>query len=297
MRKIFNGVAVALATPLQNNNIDFDSLAKLLKRCENGGIKTFVILATTGEGVTVKSNEREKIIRFVKDNVSRDCKIIVGTGSNNFETCYKNTIQAKSLHADGALVVTPYYNKTSQHGIVEFYNRLAELEFPMIVYNVPSRTGLNIELSTIERLIDNDYVYGIKESTCDINRIIKLHSLCKNKIAVYSGEDKLNYLFYCLGGDGAISVSANVSPKRTQDIFDLAEQNNYMEALEKQREIDELNGLLFCEVNPVPVKFMLEKIDIIKSSQVRLPLVELEKENKQKIENFIKNTIKTGIFQ
>ena len=296
MKSIFSGVAVALVTPFIGDKVDFQSMGKLIENCMRGGVNNFVLLATTGEGVGVDESERKQLISFCKKQIGTLGKLIVGTGNNNFEVCKQNTIQAKELGADGALIVTPYYNKTSQSGIVEYYKTLSKIGLPIIAYNVPSRTGLNIELETIEELVEGEYIAGIKESTFDIKRIIKIHQICKNRIGVYSGEDSLNYVFYCHGGDGAISVCANVAPKINQDVFLFCRRGDFQQALQKQNELSTLNDLLFCDVNPVPVKFFLEKIKLIRDGRVRLPLISLSNENKIKIEKFIKKSIKNGIF-
>ena len=201
MKSVFEGCGVALVTPFKDKEIDFENLKKIIDDDLHKGAKAIVVLATTGEGTTISETEREQIIKFCRKLTFRKAKLIIGTGNNNFEVCKRYTKMAKKLGADAALVVTPYYNKTTQTGLVKYYQNLAKLKFPMIMYNVPSRTGLMIELDTVKKIIEtNQYVYGIKESTTDIARISKLCEICKNKIAVYSGEDALNFVFYCLGG-------------------------------------------------------------------------------------------------
>ena len=289
MKKLFEGVGVALVTPFKGGEIDFFSMHKLLTKCLNENAQAIVSLATTGEGTTISQTERKQIITFCKSVIKGKAKLIVGTGNNNFETCYHNTIEAKVLGADGALVVTPYYNKTTQKGLVEYYQKLSQIEFPIIMYNVPARTGLNLELDTIKQIIKtNKWVFGIKESTCDINRIIKLHQICKNKIAIYSGEDALNLIFYSLGGDGTISVTANAFCEDVQSVFETARQNDFETALKLQNNLQPTNEILFCETNPIPVKYMLKAMKLIESDEVRMPLVSLSNKNRQKIDKLIK---------
>ena len=289
MKKLFEGAGVALVTPFKDGEIDFFSMHKLLTKCLNENAQAIVILATTGEGTTISQTERKQIITFCKSVIKGKAKLIVGTGNNNFETCYHNTIEAKVLGADGALVVTPYYNKTTQTGLVEYYQKLSQIEFPIIMYNVPARTGLNLELDTIKQIIKtNKWVFGIKESTCDINRIIKLHQICKNKIAIYSGEDALNLIFYSLGGDGTISVTANAFCEDVQGVFETARQNDFETALKLQNKLQPTNEILFCETNPIPVKYMLKAMKLIESDEVRMPLVSLSNKNRQKIDKLIK---------
>lgn len=288
MKQLFEGTGVALITPFDGVNIDYKATKILIEREIELGAKALVILATTGEGSTVTDKEREKFIRYcIKINAGR-AKIIVGTGNNNFEKCYYLTKEAKRLGVDGALIVTPYYNKTTQKGLVEFYQKLAEIKLPIIMYNVPSRTGLNMELDTIEKIINsNDYIYGIKESTTDITRIKNLCYLCREKIAVYSGEDGLNYIFYCLGGKGAISVTANAYPDKVEEIYRLTERGQYEDALRGQEELDLVNEALFYETNPIPVKYYLSLMGLC-SPVTRMPLTSLTEKNEKRIKSVFK---------
>lgn len=284
MKSLFEGTGVALVTPFRKNKIDFVALEKIILRDISQGARAIVVLATTGEGVTITKEERIDIIKFARKLIGKDTKLIVGTGNNNFDVCYQNTQMAKQLGADGALVVTPYYNKTSQQGIVNYYKRLAGLELPMIVYNVPSRTGLMIELDTVKKIIDtNPFVFGIKESTTDIARISKLCKICKDKIAVYSGEDALNFVFYCLGGQGAISVTANIFADKVQKVFELVQKSNVQDALKLQQQLFKVDDVLFCETNPVPVKYFMSLAGLVKDD-VRMPLVKMLKKNKNKVQ-------------
>lgn len=283
MKQIFEGTGVALVTPFKGGEIDYIATKKLIERDIMLGVKAFIILATTGEGSTITDKEREKFIKFcMKVNAGR-AKIIVGTGNNNFAKCLSLTKDAKRLGADGVLVVTPYYNKTTQNGLVEFYRRLGEVEIPIIMYNVPSRTGLNIELETVEKIIStNEYIYGIKESTADITRIKSLCKICKDRIAVYSGEDALNYIFYCLEGKGCISVTANVYPEKVDEVYGLVKRGEFSKALAIQQTLDDVNEAMFYEVNPIPVKYYLSKMGLCEA-EVRMPLVTISSQNEKKI--------------
>ncbi len=286
MRSLFEGVGVALVTPFIGDMIDYESVSKIIDRDIRLGAKAIVILATTGEGSTISSKERIEMIKLCKKIVNNRAKLIVGCGHNDFNTCYENTLMAKMLGADGALVVTPYYNKTTQRGIINYYELLSQLQFPLIVYNVPSRTGLNIELSTIEQMINtNPYIYGIKESTCDISRITRLCNICKDKIPVYSGEDALNYVFYCLGGKGCISVTANILPQKVAEVYNNVKAGKMQEALNLQNKLQKVDDAMFIETNPIPVKGMMHSLGLIKSDKVRLPLVNLEDKNQQTIDS------------
>jgi len=285
MKSIFNGTGVAIVTPFYNNKIDYSSLKNLINQTINNGADAIILLGTTGEASTISFTERKNLINFCKQQISNRVKLIVGVGNNNMKTCLKNMQQAKILAVDGVLAVTPYYNKTTQHGLIEYYKQLSNFKIPIIIYNVPARTGLNIELPTIEELIStNPYIYGVKESTTDINRIIKLANICQNKIALYSGEDHLNYVFYTLGAQGTISVTANAYTKQVSLIYKLIQQKECKKALDIQNKIQHINYALFCETNPVPIKNLLQKLRVIKSNEVRPPLVQLTEVNNKLIE-------------
>ena len=286
MKMIFEGTGVALVTPFSDGQVDYAALKKLIVANIENGASAIIVLGTTGEGSTIIEDERLNIIKQAKEAICGRAKLIVGTGSNDFTKALYNTHMAKKLGADGVLVVTPYYNKTSQSGIVEYYNKLAQIGIPLIMYNVPSRTGLNIELETISKLIDNDMIYGIKESSKDISRIIKLAGICKDKIALYSGEDELNYIFYCLGAKGCISVTANICTKQVDRVFTNVKYGNYKQALKLQEELTGINELLFIETNPIPIKAVMARMGLIEN-ELRMPLVPLEERNRPKVEEYI----------
>ena len=161
MKSLFEGTGVAVVTPFKNGEVDYMSFERIINADINKGAKAIVILGTTGEGVSVTKEEREEIIKFAKKVVGNRAKLIVGTGNNNFITCQENTMMAKTLGVDGVLVVTPYYNKTTQKGLVEYYTQLATIGIPIIMYNVPSRTGLNMEVETVSKLLDCSMIYGL----------------------------------------------------------------------------------------------------------------------------------------
>ena len=290
MKSLFEGVGVALITPFKNNKIDYQSLSILIEKTIKDGASALILLGTTGEASNVSYAERKNLIKFCKQQINNRACFIVGTGNNNMQTCLQNTKLAKDMGANGVLVVTPYYNKTTQHGIVEYYKQIAEYKMPIIMYNVPSRTGLNIELSTVNEIIStNPYIYGLKESTCDINRIIELSNICKDKISLYSGEDALNYIFYTLNAQGCISVTANAYPKEVSLVYKLAKKLEYNKALELQNLLKPINNALFCETNPVPIKHLLKKLNTINSDEVRPPLVPLTEQHKDLIDDLSYN--------
>jgi len=274
MKSLFVGCGVALVTPFINGKVDYSSLEKLINHTISGGASAIVILGTTGEAVTITRAERTKIIKFAKKIIAGRIKLIVGTGSNDFSLAMDFTKEAKALGADGALIVTPYYNKTTQSGIINYYAELSKFNLPIIAYNVPARTGLTINLETISKIIEtNPMVYGIKESSTDISRIITLHEICREKIAVYSGEDNLNYLFYCLGASGTISVTANAYPAEVAKLYNFCLSSNIIEARSQASLLNPIDNALFLETNPSPIKHLLKDLKIIASDEVRMPLI------------------------
>ena len=287
MKKLFEGTAVAIITPFKEDKIDYCAFEKLIEKDISEGAKAIVVLGTTGESATVSSEEREKIVKFAKKVIGKRCKLIVGTGSNDFKKAYKNTVLAKKLGVDGALVVTPYYNKTTQQGLIYLYTKLCEIGIPIIMYNVPSRTGMTIELDTVKRLMKNPMIYGIKESTSDIQRIMSLAKMCRGKLALYSGEDSLNYLFYALGGQGCISVTANAFCQEVQKVYDLVKTGFSKDARKVQERLSTINKLLFCEVNPIPIKYLLSKMGYCEN-EIRLPLLPLEEKYQRLLDRELK---------
>ena len=279
MKSLFEGCGVAIVTPFKNGQVDYAGFYKIINKDISKGAKAIVVLGTTGEGVSIVGQERADIIKFAKNVIGKRAKLIVGTGSNNFITCQENTLMAKQLGADGVLVVTPYYNKTTQKGIVEYYTRLAEFNVPIIMYIVPSRTGLNIDVDTVKTLVKNKMIYGLKESTDDINRIIQLSNICRDNIALYSGEDSLNFIFYCLGANGTISVTANVVADKVQAVYDAVNNGEINKAREIQNSLNEINQAMFLETNPIPVKNFMSQLDLI-HDEVRFPLVSAEDKTK-----------------
>lgn len=278
---IFKGVCTALVTPFDDNGeVDYVAYEKLIDYQVKSGVDAILILGTTGESATITQSEREKIILFAKSIISSKVKLIVGTGSNNYEIAKKQTLQAKQLGCDGALVVTPYYNKCTQNGLYVFYKKLAqETKFPIIVYNVPSRTGVNILPQTMQKLSKEKYICGLKEANGNIDHIQEMFYLVKG-FPIYSGNDNLNNIFFHMGALGAISVVSNVFPRLVKNLYKT--KSNKLE-----QKLYLINKLMFVEVNPIPVKFALFKMGLIKNN-LRLPLTKLEKKNESIIEQELK---------
>lgn len=290
---IFKGVCTALVTPFKNGGVDYSALKLLLDRQIEAGIEAVVVLGTTGEPCCIDESEREKIIKTTVDYCSKRIKVLVGCGSNNTKKAIDNYIQAQSLGADGALIVTPYYNKCTQDGIIEYYSQISKVgTLPIIAYNVPSRTGVNIEVNTAKRLIDIANICGIKEASGNIGQIVKYFDLIAKDIAIYSGDDMLNFVFMALGGAGTISVLSNLLPKETKDVITACFKYDYKNALEIQHKLNFLIDKLFIEVNPIPIKASLEYLGLC-DGDVRSPLTRISSKNfdvlKQEINKYWNN--------
>lgn len=289
MKYLFKGSAVALITPFdQEGNVDYVAFKKLIDVQLRAKTDALVVLGTTGEPATLTMDERVKIIRFAKKQIGNKAKFIVGTGANSTLTAIDLSLQAKAEGADGLLVVTPYYNKCTQKGLVKHFETLASaVDLPIIVYNVPGRTGVNILPQTAERLSQISNIVGIKEASGNISQIVDLCTLLWDKMAVYSGDDSLNYVFMTLGAMGVISVTANAYPKEikllTQKCFSL----DFVSALKSHNKLLKINKDLFVEVNPTPIKYVCSKQNLCQNV-LRLPLLPLDDSHKDLLDTDMK---------
>ncbi|MBQ9419943.1 MAG: 4-hydroxy-tetrahydrodipicolinate synthase, partial [Synergistaceae bacterium] len=252
---IFKGAATALITPMNANGIDYDSLAKLLDWQIEQGINALVIAGTTGESSTLTDPEHEKIIEFSVKRVAGRCPVIASTGSNDTAHAIYLTKFACDAGADGILAVTPYYNKATQNGLVKSYTAIADVSTkPLILYNVPSRTGVNIEPETYAKLADHPMISGIKEANGNISKIVQTAQLVGDKLDIYSGNDDQIVPILSMGGKGVISVLSNPMPKATVEICDRFFAGDLKGAAALQCKLLPLINALFSEVNPTPVK-------------------------------------------
>lgn len=287
---LFQGAGVALVTPFhQDGSIDYEALERLLEDQIAGHTDAIIICGTTGEPVTMTEEERYSCIRFAVEKVGGRVPVIAGTGCNCTDTAVKMSKKVQELGADGLLVVTPYYNKATQEGLYQHYKAIAEsVEIPLIMYNVPSRTGCNILPQTAARLggeIEN--IVGIKEASGNIAQIATLASLCKGKLDIYSGNDDEVIPILALGGIGVISVFSNVAPREMHDICMEYLEGDRQKALDLQLKYLPLMHELFCEVNPIPVKAALEILGKC-GSHVRLPLTKLSEEKRPALAEALK---------
>jgi len=283
------GAITALVTPMKkDSSIDYESLKNLINHQISNGINGIVAVGTTGESATIDFEDHIKLIEFFVKVTDNRVPIIAGTGANSTEEALTLTKAAESIGADAALLVSPYYNKPPQEGIIQHHLKIAdEAYIPQILYNVPSRTASFIEPSTVSRLAKHENIIGIKDATGDMKNLDDLKRLCSkevnsNNFYFYSGDDFTSLEFLKLGGHGTISVSSNVAPKIVSEICECF-KNDFKKAELLDSKLKDLNENLFSESNPIPVKWALHKIGLIDKG-IRLPLVELSEEFKEPLE-------------
>ncbi|MBR0074363.1 MAG: 4-hydroxy-tetrahydrodipicolinate synthase [Synergistaceae bacterium] len=287
-KSIFKGVATALITPLNSNGVDYDNFAKVIDWQLEQGINALVIAGTTGEGSTLDDAEHKAVVKFAVERINHRCPVIAATGSNDTRYAVQLTKFCCDVGADAMLVVTPYYNKTTQNGLIKMYTTIADASTkPLILYNVPSRTGINIEPETYAVLADHPMIGGIKEANSNIEKIVKTASLVHGKMDIYSGNDDQIVPILSMGGKGVISVLSNPMPKKTMEICDKFFAGDVEGAAKLQCEMLPMINALFCETNPIPVKFAMSKMGFCEN-YVRLPLVTMEKSHADKLEMLMK---------
>ena len=285
---IFEGCGTAIATPFTDDGINFEEFKKILENQIANGIDGIVVCGTTGESSTMTKEERKEIIKFTVDVVGGRTKVIAGTGSNNTKEAIEMSKYAESTGVDGVLVVTPYYNKTTQSGLVKHYTEIANaITIPVILYNVPSRTGVNILPETCLELSKIENIVAIKEASGNISQVAKIASLCQDNLTIYSGNDDQIIPVLSLGGKGVISVLSNVMPKYAHEMVRKYLDGQVAEACKMQLDVIDLIDSLFSEVNPIPVKYVLNLMGY-NYGKPRLPLIELSDENKEKMKKVMK---------
>ena len=285
---IFKGSAVAIVTPFHNNKVDFEKLKELLEWHINEGTDAIVICGTTGEASTMSKEEKEKTIKFTVDAVNKRIPVIAGTGSNDTASAIEMSIYAESVGVDGLLVITPYYNKTTNKGLIKHFEAINNaVETPIILYNVPSRTGVNITPNQLLELSKLKNVVAIKEASGNISQVAEMKALCGKNIDIYSGNDDQIIPIMSLGGLGVISVLANILPNETHEMTKAFLDNNLNKALKLQLENINLIKALFIETNPVPVKCALNLMGK-DTGDFRLPLCEMDKSNLESLKRTLK---------
>lgn len=286
--KIFEGCCTALITPFdKNNKVDFNEFKKIIDYQIRCGISALLFLGTTGEAATMTDNEKLEVVDFAVKYVNRRVKVLVGAGNNCTAKAIETARAYEKLGIDALLEVTPYYNKTSQTGLIAHFSAIANaVKTPIILYNVPSRTGINIEVDTIYELSKVENIVGIKQAISNINEVQRTTQI--PNFAVYCGEDALNLAFLAAGADGFISVASNIAPKDVIKVYDNFKQGNLTAARETMNNLLPLIKHLFIEVNPMPIKYAMNSSGY-QVGACRLPLVEVSNENKSKIDQTLKD--------
>ena len=280
---LFTGTCTALVTPFLNGQVNYPMMEQLLRRQLESGIRAIVIAGTTGESPTLSDTEKIEMFRRAKYYVGDRCQIIAGTGSNSTVHTIELSIAAQKVGADALLVVSPYYNKATPNGLVAHYTAVAEaVHLPIIIYNVPSRTGVDIPVSVYKTLSSVPNICGIKEASTDISKVIRIRAACGNTLAVWSGNDEMTVPAMALGGHGVISVLSNVCPTETSAMTSAALAGDFETAASLQANLLPLTDALFCEVNPIPVKAAMKMIGF-DCGECRLPLTSLTSDNYAKL--------------
>ena len=281
---IFKGCATAIVTPFdEHNNINFDEFRRILNFQIDNKVNGIVVCGTTGEASTLSKEEKEELIRYCVKVVDKRVPVIAGVGSNNTKSVIENEYYAEKVGIDGLLIVTPYYNKTTQDGLVEHYEVIAEnTNLPIILYNVPGRTGVDISTDTYLKLSKVKNIVATKEASGDISKVLKIRNLCRDNLNIYSGNDDQIVPILSLGGIGVISVLSNIMPKYTTQMIEKYINGKIQEACDMQIEVATLIEYLFKEVNPIPIKEAL-KIIGFNCGTPRLPLIECSKKLKEKL--------------
>lgn len=273
---VFKGMATALVTPMTPTGVDYDAYARLIDWQIENGINGLVAVGTTGESATLSQEERKAVIRFAVEHVAGRVPVIAGTGTNNTEHVLEFTRSACDSGADGVLVVTPYYNKATQGGLIKHFSMVADVsEKPVIMYNVPSRTGCNLQPDTVAALAEHPNIVGLKEASGNMSQVVEIIAKCGDRLAVYSGEDALTVPMMAMGGLGCISVLSNVVPKLAVEMTDKALAGDFKGAAELQCRTLPLIDALFSEVNPIPAKAALSAMGF-GQEYLRMPLTPME---------------------
>ena len=278
---VFRGAATALITPLTRAGVDYETFGRLIDWQIAEGIDALVIAGTTGEGSTLTDEEHRQVLRFAAEKIAGRGPMIAGTGSNDTDYAVDLKKYAVKIGADAVLVVTPYYNKATQKGLIRMYETIADAsEKPLILYNVPSRTGVNIEPATYLALAEHPMITGVKEANGNLSKIVETFALAGDRLDIYSGNDDQVLPILAMGGEGVISVLSNVMPRETSEMCRAFFRGDLRGAMAKQKEYLPLINALFSEVNPIPVKAAMAKLGW-GENYLRLPLTPMEEEHEK----------------
>lgn len=282
-KTIFQGVATAIVTPMNENGVDYDAFGRLIDWQIEQGINGLVVAGTTGEGSTLSDEEHREVLAYAVKRINGRVPCIAGTGSNDTAYAIELTQYACSIGFDAMLVVTPYYNKATQKGLVKMFNAIADASTkPIIVYNIPSRTGVNIEPATFVELAKHPRIAAIKEASGNLSKMVEEFALLDGSLDIYSGNDDQIVPTLSMGGKGVISVLSNIMPKETVAVCDAFFAGDVATAAKMQCKYLPLIQALFCEVNPIPVKAALAAMGRMEGV-IRLPLTEMEEDHQEKM--------------
>ncbi len=285
---MFKGSIVAIVTPFKNGKIDETSLRNLVNWHIDEGTHGIVPVGTTGESPTLDHNEHREVVEIVIDQVNNRVPVIAGAGSNSTSEAISLLMHAESVGADAALIVTPYYNKPTQEGLYEHFKAIdrASMGIPIMIYNIPPRSIVDMSVEVMGKLSNLENIIGVKDATSDLSRVEKQKNQCKDGFLQFSGEDITAFEFMKNGGNGCISVTANVLPKLCSDFQNLCLEGNYDEALKIHKKLEPMHNALFIETSPSPVKYVLSKMGRIED-ELRLPLVSIRQETKEILDKVI----------
>ena len=282
-KTIFTGMATAMVTPMRQGQVDYEALERFIEFQIASGINALVAVGTTGESATLSPEERRQVIRFTLEKTAGRVPVIAGTGTNNTDHALQFSKDACSDGADALLIVTPYYNKATQNGLIAHYTAIADaVDKPIILYNVPSRTGCNLQPATVEKLAQHENIAAIKEASGNMSQVVEVIARCGDNIDVYSGEDALTVPMIAMGGKGTISVLSDVVPAEAAAMAKAALQGDFKTAAALQCKLLPLINCLFSEVNPIPVKAATAAMGYGEDS-LRLPLTSMEPQNREKL--------------
>ncbi len=283
----FTGACTALVTPFERGKVNFPMLETLLQRQMDAGIGTVVLCGTTGESPTLCDEEKISIFRHGKNYAGTGCTIIAGTGSNSTRHAMELSQAAEEAGADALLVVTPYYNKATPEGLYAHYCAIAAaVHIPVILYNVPGRTGVDIPVGVYKKLAEIPNIAGVKEASADITKLLRIRAACPETFAVWSGNDDMTVASIALGASGVISVASNVMPEQVQAMVQAALAGKFRWARRLQQQLLPLTELLFCEVNPIPVKAAMQQLGF-DCGDCRLPLTPLLAEHRKQLQQVL----------
>ena len=282
-KTVFSGMATAMVTPMNAGGIDYEAMGRFIDWQIESGINALVVMGTTGENATIEPEDQTKVIRYTVERVAGRVPVIAGTGTNNTEHVLRNTREACGAGADAVLVVTPYYNKATQNGLVKHFYTVADASsVPVIAYNVPSRTGVNILPKTAAALAEHPNIVGIKEASGNMAQMVEMAALCADRLDIYSGEDALTVPMMAMGAKGTISVLSNVVPRESVAMTDACIAGDFQTAADWQCRLLPLINALFSEVNPIPAKAAVSAMGFGEDF-LRLPLTPMEEPARQKL--------------